>query len=493
MKKTFLIFVLCGFNLLSAMEQPSPNEKKEEEKGAEIPSLLLLAAKAASGNYQSMYNNEPDKLAFIEDHLVLPNNATMPLIGKNLLNRPYQVNTLKPHSDEINALSLHPSKPLVASGGDDGKLIISDLVTGTIVDTYSLQKDRVLSVAYNPQGDKILITTDQFTGVYDTIRKRCERLNCRSLIRSAQFNLDGSLIRAGMENGSTGVWDSITGVAQATSYLQAHCDDHVIFQIKLHPAGCGFATTSSDYTAKLWKNNGQLMRKLDHEDLVRVIEPSPDGTFWMTGADNGEVKVWDAVDGSLMNKSNTKPHSNWIRNIAMNKLGTVAAVASDDKTITVWNRAKLIHKLKGHKSGVICVSVNSQGDLIVSGEENGKVALWNSKSGEMLGLFSAHKGKKVMDISFANNDKEIVSAGADGALHQWKLMDENFIQNLTPKQGLLVHHLFCQTKPLKLPAGSKQAFEGLADELKQTLIDQKKVCDAVNNDSGLLSWFKSKK
>lgn len=512
MKKYCLILVLAAG--LNAMEQEPPieptvevekqeppeepkieveKEKLRDVPDPDFPTLLALSAKAASGPYKKIYEEETDKLSFIENHLDLPKKLTLSLLGRNLINRPYQMNTFKHHSDEINAFSLHPTKPLIASGGDDGKLVITDLQTGTIIDTYSLKNDRVLSVAYNPQGDKILITTDQFTGVYDTIRKRCQQLNCRSLIRSAQFNLDGSLIRAGTENGSTEVWDSTTGVAQAASYLRAHCDDHVIFQIKLHPAGSGFATASSDYTAKLWKNNGQLMRKLDHEDLVRVIEPSPDGTFWMTADDSGQVKVWDAADGSLLNKKNSKVHSDWIRDIAFNEHGDVAVVASDDKTLSVWNRGKFMRKLQGHKSGVLAVDVNKLGDLTVSGAKDGKIAVWNPKSGDMLILFAAHKGN-VMDIAFVNSDKEVVSGGADGALRQWKLMDESYVNTLTPKQGLLLHHLFEQQKPVRLPEGLHKEFQGLPKDLQKLIFDEQKAIDSNNNnDSGMASWFKSKK
>ena len=90
----------------------------------------------------------------------------------------YQI--FRGHNDAVNAVAWSPDGRYLASGADDGKVIIWDTITGTgtvIVDTNHEDKEIVRSVAWSPDG--IMVASGHCNGkikIWDTRSKECVKI-----------------------------------------------------------------------------------------------------------------------------------------------------------------------------------------------------------------------------------------------------------------------------------------------------------------------------
>lgn len=81
-------------------------------------------------------------------------------------------------------------------------------------------------------------------------------------------------------------------------------------------------------------------------------------------------------------------HSGRINSLALSMNGRIAASASDDNTIRVWDlrTARCVHVLKGHNGPVRAISLTPDGKTVVSGGSDGTVQLWSAEQGTCLGV-----------------------------------------------------------------------------------------------------------
>lgn len=84
----------------------------------------------------------------------------------------------------------------------------------------------------------------------------------------------------------------------------------------------------------------------------------------------------------------------------------------------------------GHEKGILCFEkINDE--LIASGGGDGKIIIWNEKTGELIKEIKAHR-EPIFDLALSNNGKFLASSGWDGVISIWKTEDwerYNYIYN----------------------------------------------------------------
>ena len=123
----------------------------------------------------------------------------------------------------------------------------------------------------------------------------------------------------------------------------------------------------------------------------------------------------------------------------------------DDERIIVWNifegKVRTIKNRNGDGSGFNSIAMyapcnHSTDSVVVSGQQDGSVVLWDLHSGEMVRSYDYGHSDAVMSVAvYTPTDKAstpfIVSVSIDGTAMVWDL----FSGNLSPQRELLGGHV----------------------------------------------------
>lgn len=114
-----------------------------------------------------------------------------------------------------------------------------------------------------------------------------------------------------------------------------------------------------------------------------------------------------------------KAHDGWVSAVAFNPDGSRLAVASADKTVSVWdtNTWKETLRLKGHTDYVSAVAWSADGKQLLSGSFDHTAKLWDATTGAELFALKGHKGA-VMAVAFVGG-QSLGTADVSGRLTYW--------------------------------------------------------------------------
>ena len=144
----------------------------------------------------------------------------------------------------LGAAVYSPDGKYIATAGSLG-VFLWDAETGALLRTFRGHTGLVLSVAFSPDGTRVL------TGSWDETAK---------------------------------LWDAETG--QEIRTFRGHTRE--VHSVAFSPDGTRVLTGSSDDTAKLWDaETGQEIRTFRHTGGVHSVAFSPDGTRVLTGGSTG--------------------------------------------------------------------------------------------------------------------------------------------------------------------------------------------------------------
>ncbi|MBW4512251.1 MAG: WD40 repeat domain-containing protein [Scytonematopsis contorta HA4267-MV1] len=133
-----------------------------------------------------------------------------------------------------------------------------------------------------------------------------------------------------------------------------------------------------------------------------------------------------------------KGHQGIVRSVAISTDGNIIISGGDDGTVRLWNReGKQISKpFKGHKGIVRSVAISTDSNVVISGGDDGTVRLW-TREGKPIGKpFQSHGGS-VYSIAISTDNQTIISGGNDGTLHQWTREGHLIGKPLKGHQGIV--------------------------------------------------------
>jgi WD40 repeat protein len=146
----------------------------------------------------------------------------------------------------------------------------------------------------------------------------------------------------------------------------------------------------------------------------------------MTCSWDGSLRVWDW-------ESDTQIGEDWrdngakktgVNSIALSPNGKTVVSGSEDGKVRLWDvkTGKVIQRWTGHSDSVTSVCWNADGDRVVSGSTDGTARVWNIKTGEtILGIKTGHE--TVWAVKYSPDDKRIATGGNNKNVHAAKIWD----------------------------------------------------------------------
>jgi WD40 repeat protein len=327
--------------------------------------------------------------------------------------------------DRVRTVAFSPDGRTLAWAGEDGRIILWDVGAGQVARTLDSNGKRLYSFAFSPDGrtlasggdDKTVLLWDPRTG-----RRIGAPLRGHSQpIRAVAFSPDGRTLASAGEDRTVMLWDARTRKAVGDP-LAGHRQR--VFGLAFSPDGRMLASAGRDHVILLWdpRTGRRLGTPLTgHTESVRGVVFAKDGSL-ASASNDRTVVLWD-VDRRQRLGRRLAGDAGPLNAVAISPDSRLLVAGADDATIRRWDwrtHAPIDPPLRGHRYLVTSVAFSPpDGQTIASGGWEGRVLLWDAKTGRLRATLPGHDGHAVFAVAFSPDGKTLASGGADGTVRLW--------------------------------------------------------------------------
>lgn len=332
------------------------------------------------------------------------------------------------HGAPVNSLALSPDGSLVASGGEDGVVLVFG--TKGLDAPVARMKDHragVTQVAFSPDGQRLMSASSD-----RTLR----------------------------------VWE-----AERWSGLDEPFEGHkdVVHAAAFSADGLRIVSVGADDTVRVWDGGAETPER--QRSVLRSLVPSAlstDGQRAVTAAgdDGAALQWWDAATGAATGGP-AAAHAGPVLALAFSADGTRAVSAGEDGSLRVWDArtgTPLGAAWRGHAGAVRCVAFSPDGQRVVSGGDDRNLRLWDAATGAADGApLTGHAGA-VRSAGFSPDGRWIVSGGTDDHVRLWDTKTRTGLPEPLPGPKGSVAHVAFSPDGSRIAAASVEAAAGASAE-----------------------------
>ncbi|WP_247370461.1 caspase family protein [Bradyrhizobium sp. CW10] len=360
----------------------------------------------------------------------------------------------------IWAVAFSPDDTRVLSGSSrDGTARLWNASTGELLRTFGGHANGVRSVAFSPDGKRIVTGTGSGTARLwsaETGQLLHSFKGYSDWISSVTFSPDGERILLGsLDRTTPEVWDTTSGQLLQTFGRARARGRSVAFS----PNGA-YALAGVDSSLQLWDaTTGRLLRKFEgHRDKVNSVAFSPDGSRALSGSADETLKLWDVATGQVLRTF--EGHDGWVGSVAFSSDGTRVASGGEDKTLKIWDTGTgvLLHNLPTDEA-IYSVAFSPDGRRVLLGTRY--LELWDVATGQNQTWYVPGPSATVVhSVAFSPDGTRVVS-GQDGpgqttTLHMW---DATTGQNVWAGSNIGVYSVAFSRDGKLLLSGSDEGIE----------------------------------
>ena len=174
---------------------------------------------------------------------------------------------------------------------------------------------------------------------------------------------------------------------------------------------------------------------------------SPDGRFLMTAGRGGAITRWNAQDGALL--GTIAWHRGPFHGAASSLDGRYVLIfgpdgrnfvsGGDDGFLKIWNLeasrgVNPTPTILGRAAAVSSLAISRDGQLVLCGSVDGTARLWQFTGGRELRRLDGHEGP-VHSSAFLPDGRRAVTAGQDGSVRLWDVHDGRELRRFDGRAG----------------------------------------------------------
>jgi WD40 repeat protein len=236
----------------------------------------------------------------------------------------------------------------------------------------------------------------------------------------ADFSGDGTRLAVGYVDGTIIVWD----VESGDDLLRIKAHDFGLSGLDFSPNGQRIVTAGSDGPARVWnaETGRQVLVLEGHEGVVTDAAFSPDNANIATVGDDGQLMVWDARSGDLVVFRTDAARFGGLDYVTYSADGSrIATYSEADGRIGIWGATSGDPFLSvGNKYGTSSIQFSPDGNGILTSNNDGTVAVWNSYGGGLMEFLEAHPNF-VRSAAFSPDGSLVVTASDDTTAKVWDI------------------------------------------------------------------------
>jgi WD40 repeat protein/transcriptional regulator with XRE-family HTH domain len=306
------------------------------------------------------------------------------------------------------------------------------IVSSPIRLTLTSHKTKVLSAAFSPDGKQLAtIGDDGTTLIWDAITGK-ELLRLPGTTKPSDlyteqriaYSPDGKLL-ATCDSNQLKVYDPSSG--ELLLALSGHEKDVISVAFSLdekYLAGGGV-----DTAVRIWDtSNGQLLRVLKgHSAAVGGLAFSPDGKLLFTSSEDGTLIIWDVETGEQLRdlpnftvyKVSFSPDGQRVAVATFNGLQVWTYTPDSAEPISL-DESQAILTIPDGGSGIFSPDGKWLAAISLSTASGNAVKLWDATTGQELLTLTGHTDW-LSGLAFSPDGKRLASTSLDGTVRVWSL------------------------------------------------------------------------
>lgn len=300
----------------------------------------------------------------------------------------------------INAVAYSPDGELVASGTDDGQVLVYAAGNGELRYTLTGHETYVNAITFSP--DSLVLASGDENGVVQlwdlASGDLTTTLTHDQPIHSLAFSPDKQSLLVGsgvFVDGLMRLWD----LATARNIMEFSGFGGSVWGVAISPDG-RLAASASEDGLRLWElATGEQLRELTgHTAAVRSVAFSPDGARLVSGSFDKQVILWEVASGDRV--QTFAGHGDVVRSVAFHPDNQRIASGSDDDTVMIWDTGtgEAINTYTGHRDSINSIAFSADGQQLLSGGKDRRAILWRVNTlSELMEWTTTHRYLSSLD------------------------------------------------------------------------------------------------